>query len=299
MPMARCKMLILLPAAFSLLSGCTALRSTQGAKPSLEDAIAPLADLPTRAAKAIRPSNDRDWAPDQARLAYADFHGDRVTVHNIRYCTYRSAEDYTVHYYDKTFDLEKIRRLDFIVVPFLETPTLAHLEISFGFDGGDYLGVSVEIRKEKGEQYAPLKGTLRQFELMYVVCDERDMIRVSTEHSWRGVYLYPARMTPPQVRAMFVDVMHRVNDLRQRPEFYNTFTNNCTTNIVAHLNRSRAARVPYDYRVLFPGYFDRLIYDLGLIDTDRSFEETRLRARINRQALLYAQRPDFSTKIRE
>lgn len=222
-----------------------------------------------------------------------------MTVRNIRNCTYRTAEDYDVHYYDKTFDLNEIESLDFIVVPFLEMPALAHIEVSFGFEGDQYVGVSVEIRKEKGESYAPLKGILRQFELMYVVADERDMIRVSTDQYLNGVHVYRANAPKEVVRAMFVDVMHRVNDLAENPEFYNTFTNNCTTNIVRHINHLGTGSVPYDYRVLLPGYFDKLIYDLDMIEKDASFERTRLAARVNRRVYECAESPDFSAAIRQ
>ena len=219
-------------------------------------------------------------------------------MHNIRNCEYRTADDYTVHYYDRTFDLRKLDRLDIITIPFLDMPSLAHLMISFGFEGQEYLGVSVEIRKEKGEQYAPLKGVFRQFELMYVVGDERDLIRLCTDHYMNGVYIYPIRASRDEVRALFLDVMNRVNNLRDQPEFYNTFTNNCTTNIVDHINRLGYHKIPYDYHVMLPGYFDRLIYDLGMIQSDLSFEETRKRARINELAYLYRDAADFSAKIR-
>lgn len=146
--------------------------------------------------KNLQPSNDRDWSPDQAVLAYAEFLGDRVRVHNIRNCTYDSADDYVVHYYDKTFDLGKLTSVDFIAVPFPDLPGVAHTMLSFGFEDRDYLGVSVEIRKEKGEQYDAVKGFLRQYELIYNVADERDLIQKYAVHQKYDVYVYRARATP-------------------------------------------------------------------------------------------------------
>ena len=278
--------------------GCTGLPPAEKVDAALEKAVSPVVELPEAVVEAAKPSNDRDWSEDQKVLPYAELHGDSVTVHNIRNCTYQTAEEYTVEHYDKTYDLNKIKTLDFVVTPFLNTPSLAHLAISFGFEDDDYVGVSVEIRKEKGEQYAPLKGVLRQFELMYVVADERDLIRLCTDHYLNGVYIYRVKVSPEEVRTMFVDVMTRANDLARHPEFYNTFTNNCTTNIVKHLNRTSRFHVPYGKGVLFPGYFDQTAYKLGLIDGDVSFEQLKLRSRVNRQVYFHADAPDFSSAIR-
>lgn len=249
--------------------------------------------------KVWRPSNDRIWSPDQAVLPYAEIDGNLVTVHNIRNCKYRSETDYTVDHYDRTFDLNELETVDFIVVPFAEAPQLAHTMLSFGFAGRDYLACSVEIRKELGETYSPIMGMLRQYELMYVLGDERDLVLLRTNHRLSEVYLYRSRATPQQARDLFLDVLARVNKLYEEPEFYNALTNNCTTNIVQHVNRLAPGRVPYALPVLLPGYSDRYAYDLGLLDTDTSFEETRARAKINMVAYLYRDDPNFSVRIRE
>ena len=266
----------------------------------IERIVAPLAKVQEGMAEALEPSNDRRWAADMATLAYGEFDGNRVTVHNIRNCDYRTADDYTVRYYDKTFDLEKLESVDFIVVPFLASPGLAHVMMSFGFKRDDYLGLSVEIRREKGEKYFPLNGVLRQFELIYVIGDERDLIKQCTDVYLNGVYVYRSRLTRAEARALFVDVIQRANGLTQQPEFYNTFTNNCTTNIVRHVNRLGTHKLPYNQQVIFPGKFDQLLYEKGLIDTGAaSFEQARLRARVNRMAYLYADSPEYSAKIRQ
>ncbi len=248
--------------------------------------------------KVFEPSNDRDWSPEQARLAHAEFLGEKVKVHNIRHCTYHSVDDCLVRYNDKTFDLRNLRTVDFIVVPFEDLPNVAHTMLSFGFSDGEYLAVSVEIRKERGEEYNPAKGILRQYELIYNVADERDLFQKYALHYMYNVYVYRTRATPEQARMLFVDVMTRVNKLVEQPEFYDTLTNNCTTNIRQHINRLKADRIPYDYRVLLPGHSDRLAYDLGLLQTDVSFEETQQRARINYQAYVHRDSPSFSTLIR-
>lgn len=250
----------------------------------------------------VAPSNARDWQSDQALVSYADFDGDEVTVHNIRNCRYLDDDLFVVNYYDKRLDLNRIETVDFIVCPFVDAPDLAHTMLSFGIanDEGerDQIAVSVEIRKERGESYAAWKGSARQYEIMYVLADERDVIGVRTNHRGEEVYLYRANATPRQARDLFTDVLRRANQLAQEPEFYDTVTNNCTTNIVQHINRLRPGRIAPDYRVLLPGHSDRLAYDLGLIETHGSFEETKHQAHINVAAKRAIDRPDFSQAIR-
>ncbi len=283
-----------------LLAGCqslpTPVQPTASTAP--QEAMYPSLKLNGDLVKWVKPSNQRDWAPELAVLARADFQGRRVTVHNIRDCHWRTLDDFTLAYYDRTFDLDKLRRVDFVVVPFNELPSIGHTMLSFVFDDGDCLAVSVEVRRERGEAYSNLKGFFRQYELMYVVASERDVIGRRVDCDLCDVFLYRSTATPEQARELFVDVMRRVNMLDRQPEFYNTLTNNCTTNIRSHINHLKPDRVPYDYRVLLPGYSDRLAYDLGLIEPHGSYEETRLRARVNYQAYRHRDDPMFSQAIR-
>jgi hypothetical protein len=255
--------------------------------------------LPENLGKAVKPSNDRQWAPEQVVLAYAELDDQTATVHNIRNCVYHSAEDFEVEHYDKTFDLEKIESVDFIMVPFPDNPSIGHTMLSFGFEGDQQLVLSVEIRKERGEAFSAVKGFFRQYEIMYVLGDERDLIGLRANHWLNDVYVYRAKATRQQTRELFVDVLRRANKLAAEPEFYDTLANNCTTNIVDHINKLSPDRVPFDYRALLPGYSDELAYELGLLDTDLSFEETKTRARVNRLAYVYRNSDDFSKRIRQ
>ena len=244
------------------------------------------------------PSNDRDWIPEHKVLAHAEFSGDQVTIHNVRNAEFFTYRDCIVKHYDKTFDLSKIRTVDFVVVPFSEIKAVAHTMLSFGFEGGDHVGISVEVRLEKGEGYDPALGAFGQFELIYVIADERDLIPVRVEHRDVDVYIYPSTAPPEMARKLFVDMLKRANQLYEHPEFYDTLGNNCTTNIVRHINAIAPGKVPYDYRVLLPGYADKLAYDLGLIDNRLPFEEVKRRARVNGSVLKYKDHPQFSVKIR-
>lgn len=246
----------------------------------------------------VEPSNDRNWRKNMAVLPYARIRDDEAKVYNIRNFTYLSEEDYVLYYYDDQYDLSGIESVDFIVVPFKQTPSLAHTMLSFGFADGRYLAVSVEVRLEEGESYSPIAGAMRQFEIMYVVADERDVIKLRTQQRDSDVYVYRTKATPQQARELFVDVMRRVNSLKNKPEFYDTFMNNCTTNIVTHINHVMPGRVPWNIGVLLPGYSDQLAYNLGLLVDYGGFEATKRRAHINLLADRYADNPRFSQLIR-
>lgn len=245
-----------------------------------------------------QPSNYRDWSPDQAVLPYAEIQGNIVQVHNVRNCKYLTADSYVLDYYDKTYDVGRIQTVDFLVVPFQGMPSLAHTMLSFGFDDGEHLAVSVEIRRQKNEKYSLWKTIVDPYELTYVVADERDVVKLRTNYRGDDVYLYRAKATPEQARLVFLDVMKRVDHLAAKPEFYNVFTNNCTTNIVRHINDVRPGKVPFSMKVLLTGHSDRLAYDLGLLDIQGSFAEARQNADISRVARQNADAPDFSDRIR-
>jgi hypothetical protein len=252
--------------------------------------------------KTVAPSNFRDWEPVYAKLPTAEFEGDTVHVKNIRYCKYLDSESYIVDHYDRTFDVKDIRAVDFFVMPFIGMPALAHTQVSFEIVDPprrpEYLAVSVETRKEKGEAYDPLKGSTRQYELIYVLADERDTLHAQAMRENQQIYRYRSTATPEVAQELFVDIIARVNKLAEQPEFYDTFTNNCTTNIVSHINRVVPHRVVYDYRILLPGLSDQLAYEAGLIEKQGSFLQTKNAARVNERIETYAGHRDFSQLIR-
>ena len=245
----------------------------------------------------LRPSNDRDWQPDVAVLPYAEVAGDRVTVHNIRDCEYRTETDFDVRHYEKTFDLSRLRTADLFMV-YWGSPHMAHTMVSFGFAGGDYLCFSIETRKEKGESYSAIKGLFRQFELVYVAADERDLIRLRTNYrSGEEVFLYRLHGSTEQVRGFFMAYVRRMNALRERPEWYSALTHNCTTSI--RLQRAAADRAPWDWRMLANGHGDEMIYERGMIATNLPLAELKQLAHVNARARAADAAADFSRAIRE
>jgi hypothetical protein len=245
---------------------------------------------------AIPPSNDRDWQPDLAVLPYAEIEGNKVTVHNIRNCDYRSETDFDVRRYDRTYDLDKLRTADFYVV-YWGSPMIAHTMFSFGFDGDDYLCISIETRKEKGETYSAVKGFFKQYELIYVIADERDLVRLRTNYRGEDVYLYRLRAKPDVVRNVFLSYLKHANSLKQQAEWYNALTSNCTTNIRGHA-RAYAA-TPWDWRILLNGRIDEMAYENGRLDRSLPFAELKARCHVNERGKAADKDPTFSKRIRE
>ena len=248
----------------------------------------------------IEPTNERDWQPEVAILPSATIAGDRVTVHNIRNFDYRSETDFTPAYYDKSFDVRELRSVD-LVTSYWTGPAIAHVFVSFGFSGDDYLAISIEVRKPKGEGYSTLKGFFRQYELVYVVADERDIIRLRTNYRrdpTEDVYIYRTKASIEVGRRLFLEYMHRINALRTQPEFYNTLTTNCTTNIWTndHVNEGR---VPLSWKILASGYVPEYLYEQGRLETmGLSFPELQQRAHVNARAQAADGAADFSRRIR-
>ncbi len=248
----------------------------------------------------VRPSLDRDWSRDEVVLARAEISSTTVAITNIRNIDYRTTSDYDIHYYDKTFDLSKIQSVWYMVEPFSGYGAgAAHTLVSFGFEGGDYVAISAEIRKEKGESFSAIKGLLRQYELIYVIADERDVIKLRSNYRKDDVFLYPVKTTKENMRKLFISMLTRANKLATEPEFYNTITNTCTTSIVEHVNEIVPGRIPFSYKVLMPGYSDELARKIGLIDNTLSIEELRAKYRINDKAMKYTDDTLFSERIRE
>lgn len=247
----------------------------------------------------VRPSNDRDWSPDTERTTSAVFIDDLVQIKNVRNAKYRSTTDFDARWEDRTYDLKNLESVWFIVEPFSDWRGPAHTFLSFGFGNGEYIAISIEIRKEKGESFSPLGGLLRQYELIYIIGDERDLIGLRANYRHDNVYLYKVRTTPKKMRELFISMLERASQVAQHPEFYNTLTNTCTTNIVEHINVIAPGRIPYSYKTLLPAYSDQLAYDLGLIDTILPSDQYRSAHQINEQAKLHAKSTDFSEAIRK
>lgn len=247
----------------------------------------------------ISPSNERQWQADAEKLAYATFLGDNITVHNVRNFDYRSEFDYRPAYYSKTYDLNKLEGVDLFSIYWMG-PAIAHTIISFHFGGNDHLAVSIEARKERNEGYSTIKGFFRQYELIYFVADERDVIRLRTNYRKNPpeqVYLYRLQGPKEYARQLFLEYMKKINELNDRPEFYNTLLDNCTTAIWLR-TRVNPEHLPFSWKILLSGYLPEYLYETRRLDTKISFADLQRKAYINDLAMAADQSPDFSMRIR-
>ena len=247
----------------------------------------------------IPASNDRDWQPDVSVTPHATVNGDLVTIHGVRNFDYRSESDFTPRWEDRTYDLRKLDAVDIIAV-YWTGKAVAHLMVSFGFQDQDYVAVSIETRKEKGESYSTLAGFFRRYELYYVVADERDVIRARTTYRQpqEDVYIYRTRTPQSNIRRTFLDYMRAMNDLRVHPRFYNTLTTNCTTTILMH-TRVNPESPPMSWKVLLSGYVPDYLYELGRIDTAKPFADLAKLSRVNERAHAADKDASFSQRLRQ
>jgi hypothetical protein len=244
----------------------------------------------------LKPSNDREWASDVARLGWGEVHGDQLTLHNVRNFDYRSETDFTPRWEDRNYDLNRLRTVDVMLV-YWGSKAIAHAMVSFDFDDGQYLCCSIETRKERGESYSALQGFFRQYELIYVFGDERDVVRVRTNYRNEDVYLYRTNITPEHARAALLSYLDSANRLREKPEWYNALTTNCATSVLPHA-RAAGAKAEMSWDIVLSGHAGHQAYRNGTIDTDLPYDELERRSRVNDVAVAIDRDPDFSNKIR-
>ncbi|WP_052338404.1 DUF4105 domain-containing protein [Luteimonas huabeiensis] len=243
----------------------------------------------------LAPSHDRVWADDVARLLRAEIDGDRVVLHEVRDFEWRTPDDYDVRWETRSYDLRRLRSAD-LVLSYWMGPAIAHTLVSFGFDDGQRLVFSLEIRKERHERFSAIGGFFRQFEQVLIAADERDIVRTRSNARGEDVYLYRLNVPPQDLRALFLGYLDEAERIRREPAFYNTATSNCTT-IVFELARRLAPGLPLDPRLLLSGYFDGYVHDQGGLTPGVDLATLRARGHINARARA-ASRDDYSRAIR-
>ena len=246
----------------------------------------------------IKPTEDRAWQPDVARSAWAVIRDDEVTLYNVRDCEYRSETDYTPRWETRVLHLSQLSGVD-LAINYWGSPWIAHPIASFQFRDSLPLAFSIETRKALGQTYSALRGFFRQYELIYIPADERDVIRLRTNYRGETVYLYHIRVSAERARLIFLEYLKHLNQLHDRPEFYNAITDNCTTNIrAANIAVEHGDVPPWNWRVLLNGKMDELLYERGFIDRSLPFPELKARSQINPRAKAAGASPDFSELIR-
>lgn len=266
---------------WSLLAMAAALpaRSWRGLRPWLLTGFALAMAVLLAWWSTLSPSHQRDWADDVARLLEADVDGRQVTLHNVRNFHWRSPTDYTPQWETRRYDLDRLVSAD-LVLSYWMGPMIAHTLVSFGFEDGERVVFSLEIRKERHESFSALGGFFREFEQVLVAADENDIVRVRSNARLEDVYLYRLALPPEALREVFLGYVEEAGQLRRQPAFYNTLTSNCTT-VVFDLARRIAPGIPADYRLLLSGYFARYAFDQGALTPGFSYAELQARGHIN------------------
>jgi hypothetical protein len=245
----------------------------------------------------LAPTNDRLWADDVAQMTSGTVDGNRVTLHNVRNFAWRSDSDYTPRWETRSYDLDRLKSVD-MILSYWGSPVIAHLLVSFGFDGGDHVAFSVEIRREKHKEFSEIGGFFKEFELSVIAADERDVVQVRTNVRDERDYLYRIRLPMLEMRSLFLAYIDEANRLVQHPRFYNTVTANCTT-LVYHMLKRIVGHLPVDYRVLFSGYLPEYVYSVGGLDKRYTLEELRSLGFLSERAKKANGSADFSALIRQ
>jgi hypothetical protein len=245
----------------------------------------------------VSPSHDREWRPDVAVMPRAVIDGNNVRIAGVRDFDYRSRDDFTPRYVEREVQLSHLVGLDFYISYWMPGP-VGHTFVSFMFDNAPPLNVSIETRPEVHEGFSPLKSLFKQYELIYVVGEERDIVGVRTNFRDEDVYLFRLRVSAEAARRLFMVYLTRINQLYDRPEFYHLLSNSCTVNIVRHANLAGRTG-DFDFRHLLNGWVDRYFYDARLLNTSFSFQELRRRSRVDPSVPTSAGVEEFAQRIRE
>jgi hypothetical protein len=247
----------------------------------------------------LPPRNDRVWMADVACPSLSDRRGDVVTLYNVRNFTWRSDDDFDVAWETRGYRLSEVVGLDLLVSKW-GPDAIAHTIMSWEFADGRHLAISIETRKQQGEEYSALRGFFRQYELFYAVADERDLIGVRARCRGEDLHLYRLPAPPERARRLLLEYLDRIDRLATEPEWYNALTHNCTTTIFTHV-KPLVGRVPFDWRILMNGRIDELLYEHGVLDHSMPLDELRERSRVT-EAARAASEPgaggDFSAAIR-
>jgi len=244
----------------------------------------------------IKPSHERVWAADVARMVTGRVQGSVVTLDQVRNFGWRSDTDYTQRWEQRQYDLSQLQSVD-VALSYWMGPAIAHTLVSFGFADGRYLTFSIEIRKERGESFDAIAGFFKRFETVLIAADERDILRVRTNVRGEDMYLYRLKMPAEAMRSLFLSYLEEGALLKREPRFYNTLIANCTT-IVFEMARRIDPGLPLDWRLLASGYLDRYLFDIGALAGQGSFDSLRQQAHITGKARMVETEADFSDRIR-
>lgn len=224
-----------------------------------------------------KPSHDRNWELGQEKLPKIEINDNLITVTNLRDFDWKK-EGTEPNYITKNFDLDKMTGVDVVISHFSDFEGMAHIFLTFRFEDNENIAISVEARREDFEEFEPIKGLFRKFEIIYVVATEEDLIGVRTNVRNDGVgervYLYPTIATPEKSQELFKLIAEDINDIYEHPTFYNTLFNSCINSITRRVEEISTLDFPVTYKTILPGYFDEVLYKMNIFSSGlNTFEE--------------------------
>jgi hypothetical protein len=234
---------------------------------------------------AFRPSHERDWEIGQENLPKIEANEKEITIDNFRNFNWKEGGEVDKNYETRKFQLDQLEDIDIFISHFDDFEGMAHIFLSFGFSDGEQVVVSAETRREQDEDFSPVLGLARQFEFLYVVGSEKDIIGLRTDLRDERVYLYPSTVAPETAQKIFLEIAKDVNKIHEKPRMYNTLTRNCTNELTRKVEKVSDANFPLTWKTVLPGYFDEVLFEMNLLETDVSFKETKKRSLINNQSV--------------
>jgi hypothetical protein len=223
-----------------------------------------------------KPSHYREWALGLEEMPFIAINNNLVEISNVRDFDWMyNTEETEPHYIDKKFLLSDIEGVDVIISHFTENKDIAHTFLIFNIKDDDPIGISVETRREVGEDYNVFLGAMRNYELIYVVATYDDIVRLRTDVRHEEVYRYPTIASASKAQELFADISKDINELYKKPAFYNTITRNCTGTLAKNIEKLAGINFPFLYKTIQPGKMHQAIYEMKLVDFDGSLEEMK------------------------
>lgn len=245
----------------------------------------------------IKPMQNQNWQTNVAETAWTERDGDKITIHNVRNFEYEPSQPPKPRWETRVVDLNELQAVD-LFINFWGSTLISHPIVSFQFGPDQHVAISVETRMAQGQSYSTIRGFFKQFALIYIVADERDVVRVRTNYRHEQLYLYRTSIQPERARALFLSYLKTVNALHEHAQFYNAVTSNCTTNVRTHTAATTTKPAPWDWRMLVNGTVDELVYENGGFASHLPFAELKEKSLIDARAQAADQAPNFSELIR-